>query len=75
MTAAEALYICIHAVGSSESFRKPGGVVGRMGPEIRNALRALRSGDACVADPVPALLLYVGIEKPVRRGRMSRNFA
>ena len=75
MTTAEALYICMHALGASEAFRKPGGVVGRMGPEVREALRALRSGDACIADPAPALLLYVGIERPGRRGRMSRNLS
>lgn len=75
MTTAEALYIAMHAVGSSDAFRRPGGVVGKMNPEIRQALRALRSDDACVADPAPALLRYVGIERPGRRGRMSRNLA
>lgn len=75
MTTAEALYACMHALGSSAAFGKPGGVVGKMGPEVREALRALRSSDACVADPAPALLRYVGVERQARRGRMSRSFA
>jgi len=74
MTTAEALYICMHTLGSSEAFRRPGGVVGRAGPEIREALRTLRSDDPCVSNPSPHLLRYVGIERPGRRGRMSRSF-
>jgi hypothetical protein len=77
MTAAEALRICMYSLGSSEAYRRPGGVVGRSSPEIREALRALRSDDACIADPHPHLLRLVGIERAIerRRGRMSRSFS
>ncbi len=55
----------------TSSLQKPG-IIGRLGEEMRAALRAIKSDDACIKNPSPKTLAWVLGPEHLRGHRSGR---